>query len=257
MKIMTCCAVALAALVPVFAPVSANAAIVDVTWTGTTLFGGNDQLGIFHFADPFQTQGYHYTATYRFDTTISPLGDIINPDPAFGFQRRLSGGTFFLPFRPSPAISSSLTINGITLDLGGSFDGEYSTAQNGISTLTQADPALDQGSQPHPYTSDFFNSVTNFSFNYAQLLDQPAHYDFTTADTTFGNFGIAFRDAQNNIIGGEGFSLRPDSVTIALARVEGGVPEPATWAMMMIGFGAIGGAMRHRRQLHVAGYQAS
>lgn len=26
------------------------------------------------------------------------------------------------------------------------------------------------------------------------------------------------------------------------------VPEPATWAMMMIGFGAIGGALRHRRR---------
>ena len=28
-----------------------------------------------------------------------------------------------------------------------------------------------------------------------------------------------------------------------------GVPEPATWAMMMIGFGAIGGSIRYRRRL--------
>lgn len=28
----------------------------------------------------------------------------------------------------------------------------------------------------------------------------------------------------------------------------GAVPEPATWAMMMVGFGAIGGAMRYRRK---------
>lgn len=41
-------------------------------------------------------------------------------------------------------------------------------------------------------------------------------------------------------------------VTAALAA-QGGVPEAATWAMMMIGFGAIGGAMRyHRRAARVA-----
>jgi hypothetical protein len=28
----------------------------------------------------------------------------------------------------------------------------------------------------------------------------------------------------------------------------GGVPEPATWAMMLLGFGALGGAMRQRRR---------
>jgi hypothetical protein len=27
----------------------------------------------------------------------------------------------------------------------------------------------------------------------------------------------------------------------------GGVPEPATWAMMLVGFGLMGGALRHRR----------
>jgi hypothetical protein len=30
--------------------------------------------------------------------------------------------------------------------------------------------------------------------------------------------------------------------------VAGGVPEPATWAMMLVGFGAIGASMRHRRR---------
>lgn len=29
------------------------------------------------------------------------------------------------------------------------------------------------------------------------------------------------------------------------------VPEPATWAMMVIGFGALGGALRRRQQVHV------
>ena len=37
-----------------------------------------------------------------------------------------------------------------------------------------------------------------------------------------------------------------DTITV---KIGAGVPEPATWAMMIIGFGLIGGAMRKRRQL--------
>jgi len=36
--------------------------------------------------------------------------------------------------------------------------------------------------------------------------------------------------------------------TYASDGASGAVPEPATWAMMMLGFGAVGGAMRYRRR---------
>ena len=46
--------------------------------------------------------------------------------------------------------------------------------------------------------------------------------------------------------------LAPTPVTINMnpvtAFVAGGVPEPSTWAMLIFGFGFIGGAMRHRRR---------
>ncbi|MEP1795258.1 PEPxxWA-CTERM sorting domain-containing protein [Parasphingorhabdus sp.] len=44
-----------------------------------------------------------------------------------------------------------------------------------------------------------------------------------------------------------GFSL--DNLTINQAF--GAVPEPATWAFMIFGFGAIGGAMRRQRKVNV------
>jgi hypothetical protein len=60
-----------------------------------------------------------------------------------------------------------------------------------------------------------------------------------------------------------GFSSLPDSATLSnyLVRYQqvngsgsgvgtpvGGVPEPSTWAMMLLGFGAIGTSMRRKRK---------
>jgi len=38
-----------------------------------------------------------------------------------------------------------------------------------------------------------------------------------------------------------------NAVLFSTAPFTGGVPEPATWALMIMGFGAIGATMRHRR----------
>lgn len=51
------------------------------------------------------------------------------------------------------------------------------------------------------------------------------------------------------------FSFRDDPGFLLLdsvSVVEGAVPEPATWAMMLVGFGAMGFAMRRRRARQVA-----
>ena len=52
-------------------------------------------------------------------------------------------------------------------------------------------------------------------------------------------------------------SVNPDAVwnsgtiTITYELVNSAVPEPATWAMMIVGFGAIGGALRRRQKLTI------
>lgn len=42
--------------------------------------------------------------------------------------------------------------------------------------------------------------------------------------------------------------------TLTISNPTSGVPEPATWAMMLLGFGAVGGAMRRRRQKITVSY---
>jgi hypothetical protein len=93
------------------------------------------------------------------------------------------------------------------------------------------------------------------------------------------NLEMCFKNGQNNNCAGGtngitmgnsgsgqislGFSSLPDSATLSnyLVRYQqvngsgsgvgtpvGGVPEPSTWAMMLLGFGAIGTSMRRKRK---------
>ena len=61
--------------------------------------------------------------------------------------------------------------------------------------------------------------------------------------------GEYFTNLSYNIVGGTADAIRQ----VRIASTEGGVPpvpEPATWAMMLLGFGATGFAMRRRRRQH-------
>lgn len=52
--------------------------------------------------------------------------------------------------------------------------------------------------------------------------------------------------ASAGVGSGTGISLEKQN-SITLASVTGPVPEPATWAMMLLGFGAVGYSMRRKR----------
>ena len=65
-----------------------------------------------------------------------------------------------------------------------------------------------------------------------------------TAFSSFGGLSGSFdRLVFDAVDGGGGFQL--DNLNLA------GVPEPATWALMILGFGAVGGAMRRRTKASV------
>jgi hypothetical protein len=44
------------------------------------------------------------------------------------------------------------------------------------------------------------------------------------------------------------FTLTPETVTVTSNEAIGGVPEPQAWALMILGFGGVGAALRRRRQ---------
>lgn len=92
----------------------------------------------------------------------------------------------------------------------------------------------------------------------AEFALRPQASDFGTADS-FACATPYFADVHSHCDYGDGeggFIWNPsdpssnsnvDTFAIRLAQVAA-VPEPATWAMMVIGFGVVGGSMRRKRK---------
>jgi hypothetical protein len=201
---------------------SASAALVDLTWTGTTLLG-NDGIGLF---GPVGTipAGTAYTAKYRFDTSISFFENGTNG------SQEVSGGTFYNPFRPVPLVSAEITVNGQTVPGGGDYDSVYyrQTGQGAsqISTLAIREPsALVSG--------EIFQRVFRGGNFYTLPLNQPGEFNFDASDNPGGQFLQSNRDAQGNILAQSQFGLVPSHLSITLA-----VPEPTSLAI-----GAISGTL--------------
>lgn len=101
-----------------------------------------------------------------------------------------------------------------------------------------------------------------FSFGGGTLLGQNIQMDerqffndtvvdmSTASALTFAHTGstltIGIRAYGAGWQGGTDESWGIDNLTVTLRNDNGAVPEPATWVMMMAGFGLIGGALRRR-----------
>jgi hypothetical protein len=127
---------------------------------------------------------------------------------------------FTLIWNPSVAIgatTSGLTINSFTLP-----NPPYSSAfaSDGAGTLTIA-------------TLPFVDGCSNPASTYCFFISDP-----TSANPTVGSF--------EQLTSSDGFWLS-DTVTVTAGAIEA-VPEPSTWALMLIGFGGMGWLLRSRRR---------
>jgi hypothetical protein len=110
------------------------------------------------------------------------------------------------------------------------------------------------GSSPTlTYSPNFsFNLLAGSSYYFGIMADAAANFGYTFPPVTISQNGLTATGENSNytnfgspaVAGGGGASIN----LVLLGSQAGAVPEPATWAMMLIGFGAIGLSMRARRR---------
>jgi len=189
----------------------AHAQVVDYTYMGTVA-GGTDTLGVFGPSGA-SLAGDAYTASFEFD---------LSQGCAQNTAALLKQSYDSTCANPSPLVSSSLAINGTSIQVGGtSFNYVYSTNSGAIDAVA-ATATL--------FLSDGITS-THLPFS----LTTPVAYTTQSGDSGQGEFND----------GSEVVGLTPGSLTISLAagtRGTGGsggsgstVPEPATLGLLGIG----------------------
>ena len=127
-----------------------------------------------------------------------------------------------------------------------------------------------QGCSSSPVTVLFDNafatSLTSFSLDVAgatptvlTIFDKNGATLFSTNVTLTGGYStdpgayVRYGATSNNGIGGFSFTGNAagntsiDNLEARDGATTGGVPEPATWAMMILGFGGVGAMVRRRR----------
>jgi hypothetical protein len=190
---------------------SAFADIVTETYTGTVR-SGVDNAGFFG-SNNADLSGLAYTATYVFDTAVP------------GAAHYGLGGIFFTYGGGvnTPAVSAAMTINGHTFTTNGLGHAELDASNmssGSFRTYAQANAAF--GNQ-----FDNFLETQDPAAPYPTSLSSPFTYTYLAVGTSsaYGTFKIGL----------DQLSLSPTTVTLTAA-----VPEPSTWAMMILGFAGVG-----------------
>ena len=218
----------------------ASATILVATYTGLVT-NGYDQSGLFGAAGADLTNDA-YVAIYTFDTTKGNYGSGGGSGYSYEYQQ---GGTCCGAATP---VSAQVTINGFTQSLAGNdygyaYDSHYSYGAGFTSQLLHF---------VRDITDDGHNYVNNQIFNTAFDISNVA-YNVPIALTAFdnsynsGNAGAANFTTYNYDSITQTIYTNVNFGAGTVVVTEGGVPEPASWALMIGGFGLVGASLRRRR----------
>lgn len=155
--------------------------------------------------------------------------------------------------------SGASVINGLTYTSGGFNHNTDVNGFLGIGGVTDNLGYFTLTGTPASYTGDVFTLLVNFtapgttSANYSALLHG------TIQSGTNGGITVNFDNPLTQVLTAGGATITmtlpsfvgvssDSTLSYVSAQFEAAVPEPATWAMMLMGFAGMGLAMRSRRR---------
>jgi hypothetical protein len=205
----------------VLAAGSANAAIVTLTYTGTVADGGTDVSGAFG-AMGADLSGDAFTAVFTFDTDEGTLV-ARNAPPVTSLT--LAGGLIEgLPTFSSPGVAS-LTVNSVTETFGNDLGSDY------FAQVVSGE---------FQFGADVFSSTTS-PFGIVSVGSDGPGLSLNTP------YSGPVCDQQCVVIGGvPTLNITHLDLTIEGSFANPTIPEPATWALMLLGFSLTGAALRRR-----------
>ena len=184
---------------------------------------------------------------------------------AFGDPNTLPGGQQLIADFNNAATPEAVLLPNFTLTLTGSTVG-VGEGQSGYSGTLPSDPTHYLTIPANTSATLFsLNGLTNFSFymgspdtyNSIQFIGTNYNHTLNGGQFTGGNVGQSWgwgtrinfdfggTTVNEVILRSSGNSFEVDN----FAGSMGAVPEPATWAMMIMGFGAVGAMIRRRRHV--------
>lgn len=218
-------AAAAALALAIAAPVSAGTYII--TYQGTVA-SGIDPLGIFGGG---ALDGLAFTAEY---TLTYPGGETTN-----FVGTDASGYIETLGYNAGNPLLGKLIINNLSYQMGGYFGYAYQ-GNNWAGGYDQVFHDVASTDFAEYFYVDIYTTVTDFIST--RDLTAPLDYTVQPGGVATGAFHMVGTGAQSG-------SYTDGVLTPTFVSIRE-IPEPATWAMMVFGFGAAGWAMRRRWQAH-------
>jgi hypothetical protein len=218
----------------------AGARVMTATYTGT-VSAGEDLTGEFGLLGDMA--GQSFVGIFKFDPGLAGIHDIFP-----GHAENAYGGDYYEPGLGSPIVDATLTINGITRHFGegygeGVLYGQASTNTHRGSELVGVTVPSDViGWNTLPFYDD--NSL-GLVATFPSMASPWSLYTNVPPRATLGSFG------GFNIHHWDGSTLTHDAAATLVTQfyeVTGGVPEPATWTILLGGFFAMGAVLRQRRR---------
>lgn len=219
---------------------SANATVLQLTVKGTISSLTEYPAGVLNPSDPSTGTPITFTASFDLDTGVA-AGLPSSPYMTFqGANVVLTVGawSYSYPTNGFRALNVALANNIYEWDA--ATQTTYQADRFGVGLAFDADLAL----------SSPFTGLTGgypyggISFGAYAPIDAVSN-NLVTAQTNLD----AFTSYYFTFISGDGYSQKNFSASVQSATLAvQSVPEPATWAMMIVGFGAVGATMRSARR---------